>query len=152
MEHNSCYKQTDTKKAQQNCEHILWDILVRKIQCNHVVLTDRVDVVKWKRFPHYWSFVRGIHWQPVDSHHKGPSNVVLWYFHCSRSKQAVEPTADLTLMWHNCNQAAAILICNNPTKSRLFRKSIHTHKKIIWWLFLKSIFYHPNKPLIQAPN
>ena len=50
MDQNSCYKQTNTKKAQQNCEDILWDILYeslgRKIQCNHVVLTDRVDVVK----------------------------------------------------------------------------------------------------------
>ena len=24
----------------------------------------------WKRFPHYWPFVRGIHWSPVSFHHK----------------------------------------------------------------------------------
>ena len=29
------------------------------------------DVIKWKPFPHYWSFVRGIHWSPVNSPHKG---------------------------------------------------------------------------------
>ena len=29
------------------------------------------DVIKWKRFPHYWCFVRGIHRWPVDSLHKG---------------------------------------------------------------------------------
>ena len=27
------------------------------------------DVIKWKRFPHYWPFVKGIHWSLVDSHH-----------------------------------------------------------------------------------
>ena len=29
------------------------------------------DVVKWKHFPRYWSFVRGIHRWPVNSPHKG---------------------------------------------------------------------------------
>ena len=30
------------------------------------------DVIKWKHFPRYWPFVRGIHLSPVDSPHKGP--------------------------------------------------------------------------------
>ena len=29
------------------------------------------DVIKWKHFPRYWSFVRGIHQWPVNSPHKG---------------------------------------------------------------------------------
>ena len=29
-------------------------------------------VIKWKRFPRYWPFVRRIQWSPVDSLHKGP--------------------------------------------------------------------------------
>ena len=29
------------------------------------------DVTKWKHFPRYWSFLRGIHWSPVNSPHKG---------------------------------------------------------------------------------
>ena len=29
------------------------------------------DVIKWKHFPRYWSFVRGIHRSPVNSPHKG---------------------------------------------------------------------------------
>ena len=28
------------------------------------------DVIKWKHFPSYWPFVRGIHWPPVNSPHK----------------------------------------------------------------------------------
>ena len=28
-------------------------------------------VMKWKHFPHYWPFVRGIHRSPVNSPHKG---------------------------------------------------------------------------------
>ena len=37
------------------------------------------DVIKWKRFPRYWSFVRGIHWSPVDSSHKGQWRVALMF-------------------------------------------------------------------------
>ena len=29
------------------------------------------DVIKWKQFPRYWPFVRGIHRSPVNSPHKG---------------------------------------------------------------------------------
>ena len=29
------------------------------------------DVIKWKHFPCYWLFVRGIHRSPVNSPHKG---------------------------------------------------------------------------------
>ena len=29
------------------------------------------DVIKWKHFPRYWSFVQVIHWSTVDSPHKG---------------------------------------------------------------------------------
>ena len=29
------------------------------------------DVIKWKHIPGYWPFVRGIHWSPVNSPHKG---------------------------------------------------------------------------------
>ena len=37
----------------------------------HVVFTYHDDVIKWKHFPRYWPFVRGIHRSPVNSPHKG---------------------------------------------------------------------------------
>ena len=33
--------------------------------------TWRDDVIKWKHFPRYWPFVKGIHRSPVDSPHNG---------------------------------------------------------------------------------
>ena len=35
------------------------------------------DVIKWKHFPRYWPFVRGIHRSPVNSPHKGKWRRVL---------------------------------------------------------------------------
>ena len=33
--------------------------------------TQHDDVIKWKHFPHYWPFVRGIHQWPMNSPDKG---------------------------------------------------------------------------------
>ena len=33
--------------------------------------TNHDDVIKWKHYPRYWPFVRGIHRSPVNSPHKG---------------------------------------------------------------------------------
>ena len=37
----------------------------------HPALSNHDDVIKWKPFPRYWPFVRGIHRSPVNSPHKG---------------------------------------------------------------------------------
>ena len=43
--------------------------------CRHIELRpnrgEHGDVIKWKPFPRYWPFVRGIHRSPVNSPHKG---------------------------------------------------------------------------------
>ena len=44
-------------------EHIIYTLFLWK-QCHD-------DVIKWKHFPRYWPFVRGIHRSPVKSQHKG---------------------------------------------------------------------------------
>ena len=37
------------------------------------------DVIKWKHFPRYWPFVRGIHRSPVNSPHKGQCRGALMF-------------------------------------------------------------------------
>ena len=34
--------------------------------CSHI----HINVIKWKQFPRYWRYVRGIHRSPVNSPHK----------------------------------------------------------------------------------
>ena len=38
------------------------------------------DIIKWKHFPRYWRFVRGIHRWPVNSPHKGQWCWALMFF------------------------------------------------------------------------
>ena len=53
------------------------------------------DVNKWKHFPRYWTFVRGIQWSPVDSPHKGQWRGALM---CSLIS-AVEKTIETPVIW-----------------------------------------------------
>ena len=50
------------------------------------------DTMAYKCFPHYWPFVRGIHWSLADYLHKGP---VMWTLDIFKPKQAVEQIAEL---------------------------------------------------------
>ena len=71
------------------------------------------DVIKWKHFPRYWPFVRGIHWSPVNSPHKGLWRGALVLFYDQRlskrlSKQSwgwwfETPSCPL---WRHCNDKA----------------------------------------------
>ena len=58
--------------------HTFDDISEKTMVCIHEsYLTDCAanakhdDVIKWKHFPHYWPFMRGIHRSPMNSPHKG---------------------------------------------------------------------------------
>ena len=53
------------------------------------------DVIKWKHFPRYWPFVRGIHRSPVNSPHKGQwrgalmfSLICVWINNCVKNREA----------------------------------------------------------------
>ena len=46
--------------------------------CSYIYLRHD-DVIKWKHFPRYWPFVRGILRSPVNSPHKGQWNGALMF-------------------------------------------------------------------------
>ena len=48
-----------------------WKYIEGHFDLRIIILLTRGDVIKWKHFPRYWPFVRGIHRSPVNSPHKG---------------------------------------------------------------------------------
>ena len=50
-----------------------------KTQKQGKVFSCHDDVIKWKHFPRYWPFVRGIHRWPVNSPHKDQSRGALMF-------------------------------------------------------------------------
>ena len=58
------------------CLHNAYPVLIVKSDYGTafycaMTLIFHYDVIKWKHFPRYWPFVRGIHRSPVNSPHKG---------------------------------------------------------------------------------
>ena len=68
------------------------------------------DVIKWKYFPRYWPFVRGIHRSPVNSPHKGQwRGALMFSLICALNKRLSKqwwgwwfetPSCPL---WRHCN-------------------------------------------------
>ena len=65
------------------------------------------DVIKWKHFPRYWSFVRGIHRSPVNCPHKGQwrralmfSLICAWINGCKQSWDWWFETSSWSLWLH----------------------------------------------------
>ena len=50
-----------------------------KIQSGLVLRPIHDDVIKWRHFPRFWPFVRGIHRSPVNSPHKGQRRGALMF-------------------------------------------------------------------------
>ena len=109
------------------------------------ILVHHDDIIKWKHFPRYWPFVRGIHRSPVNSPHKGQRRGVLMFsFICAsvngwvNNREAGDLRRhrahyDVTVMiitlrdnlWWHFNQNSTIFIeenlCTNTCKWPLFR-------------------------------
>ena len=77
---------------------------------NGMTLSEHNDVIKWKHFPHYWLFVRGIHRPPVNSPTKA-SDAGLWYFSliCAwingwvNNREAGNLRRPIFPIWRHCN-------------------------------------------------
>ena len=72
------------------------------------------DVIKWRHFPLYWPFVRGIHRSPVNSPHKGQwcralmfPLICAWIHGCAHNREAGDSRRhrahyDITVMCKKC--------------------------------------------------
>ena len=86
-------------------------------QCTHVnVLLNIVypdihdDVIKWKHFPRYWPFARGIHRSPVNSPHKGQwRGALMFSWICALNKRLSKQSrgwwyeTPSRSLWRHCN-------------------------------------------------
>ena len=68
--------------------------------------------IKWKHFPRYWPFVRGIHGSSVDSRHKGPVTRIFDDLFNVSLKKGVK---------------------NNGMAVDLRRRDAHRDVTVVWW-------------------
>ena len=75
------------------------------------------DVIKWKHFPRYWPFVRGIHRSPVNSPHKGQwRGALIFSLICARINCWVNnrEAGDLRRHQAHCD----VIVMHGPTRNR----------------------------------
>ena len=94
------------------------------------------DVIKWKNFPRYWPFVRGIHRWPVKSPHKGQWRGVLMFFFLHLNKRLCKQSWDWWFetpsrpLWRHCNDIAKGFIAEIlPSNSRAQKYCTHVSTK-----------------------
>ena len=69
-DHKTCHRKVTNEGIwKRYCKSWLW--LTQDATNMDAMKNMNDDVIKWKHFPRYWPFVRGIHRSPVNSPHKG---------------------------------------------------------------------------------
>ena len=119
-----------TPSAKARSTAALESVVTGHVYMRHISVS-HYDVFKWKRFPRYWPFARGIHRSPVDSHHKGPvtrSFGVSFDLHLNKrlSKQSRRQWDDTPShsLWRHCNATELKYgLWNLYTKKRLIKQA-----------------------------
>ena len=76
------------------------------------------DVIKWKHFPRYWPFVRGIHRSPVNSSHKVQWRWALMFsLICARINGWVNNREAGDLRHHQAHCDVIVMHCWNVIRS-----------------------------------
>ena len=83
------------------------------------------DVIKWKHFPRYWPFVRGIHRSPVDFPHKGHwRGASMWFLICTWTKCCINHRDAADLRRHRAHYIVIVMYFD-----QLFhRRSLHQYE------------------------
>ena len=121
--HSTCSKQmheqfTFTMPTQGVLIGHMWDSIRIEVEFHD-------DVIKWKHFPRYWPFVRGIHRWPVTSPHKGQwRGALIFSLICALSKQWWGGWFETPLrpLWRQCNVDGWRQLC----LARLHPRSVET--------------------------
>ena len=99
------------------------------------------DVIKWKPFPRYWPFVRGIHRSPVNSRHKGQwRGALVFCLICAWINGWVNIREAGDLRRHRAHYDVIVMTVNMADDSAslllwgISQRSGHLKKKTIWRL------------------
>ena len=72
------------------------------------------DVIKWKNFPHYWPFLRGIHRSPVNSPHKGQwRGALMFSFICAWMTSWINNREPGDLRRHHAQHDVIVMTTDN---------------------------------------
>ena len=102
------------------------------------------DVIKWKQFPRYWPFVRGIHRSPVNSPHKGQwRGVLMFSLICARINGWVNNREAGDLRRYRCHYDVIVMSSTSCTPVVGMQHIV----KYLGYQFIANLTYAYNKLL-----
>ena len=93
------------------------------------------DVIKWKHFPRYWPFVRGIHRSLVNSSHKGQwRRAFMFTLICARINDWVNNREAGDLRCHRTHYDVIVMCWLNDIVVcwDIYRLSVDNYRVVIW--------------------
>ena len=116
------------------------------------------DVTKWKHFPRYWPFVRGIHQSPVNSPHKGQwCGALMFTLICARINSWVNNREAGDLRCHRAHYDFIVMILGKSQHHTWTLQWYHNeHDRVPnhWCLncLLKRLFRYISKKTSKLPG
>ena len=91
-----------------------------------------IDVLKWKHFPRYWPFVRGIHCSSVNSPHKGQwRRALMFSLICAWTNAWIYIRYAGDLRRHRAHYDVTLVSCGNISGFFVWKYGQMAHKCII---------------------
>ena len=98
-----------------------YDNIIQFLRVNLLLYSNRIytvyprnhdDVIKWRHFPRYWPFVRGIHRSPVTSPHKGQwRGALMFSLICAWMNDWVNNRDAGDLRRHRAHYDVTVILC-----------------------------------------
>ena len=91
-------------------------------------------VIKWKHFPRYWPFVRGIHRSPVNSPHKGQwRGAYMSSLICTWMNDWINNCEAGDLRRHRAHYGVTVMTQWKYTKPSALTSVVDNYVQGIWW-------------------
>ena len=128
-------------RATANCISKILSPYVSISGCPDFVPIGHDDVIKWKHFPRYWPFVRGIHRSPVHSPLKGQwRGALMFSLICAWINGWVNNRDAGDLRWHRAHYNVIVMVSVHRVRGVFILKNMINRLRADFLKKLRSIF------------
>ena len=107
------------------------------------------DVIKWKHFPRYWTFVRGIHRSPVNSPHNGQwRGALMFSLICTWINAWVNNREAGDLRLHRAHYDVIVMMFGFHTRTCIINPSVATDMTLFCTSLAFSLYLAEEGPLL----
>ena len=107
-------------------------VLKKNMKAKHHWSFEHDDAIKWKHFPRYWLFVRGIHRSSANSPHKGQWRGALFSLICAKTNGWANNRDACDLRRHRGHYD--VIVMKPPVTSTSYAGRQFTYLNVLSWM------------------